>query len=324
MRGEGPLVTCAKFTTPCYERVKIRSCFRNVLLKRAHPPYPLSSHTFESAKTIPLLAAYVYQKVHFVYFSPSKVAYLRVFRQFCAAFYYMRQHTNYSYIYILAMKKFSISLALLAGALTLTSCGTTGSLGQSSNSNILGSSSSSTTTGSILSGASTIGSILGNILSNSSSLSQKDIVGTWNYSGSDCVFKSENLLAKAGGAVAANKVKSELNTQLAKFGIKEGACSFTFNSDNTYSAKIGNRTIQGNYTLDTTNKTVKMTYLGGLASMTPHVAKSGGKLSLLIESDKVLSLLKGVSALGKGTSMSAINSILGNYDGLYVGMQLSK
>lgn len=223
------------------------------------------------------------------------------------------------------MKKYSIALAFLAGALTLSSCGTTGSLGQGTNNNsILGNANNGSTTGNILSEASTIGSILGNILSGSSKLSQSDLVGTWNYTGSDCVFKSENLLAKAGGAVAANKVKSELNTQLAKFGIKEGACSFTFNNDNTYSAQIGNRTIQGNYTLDTANKTVKMTYLGGLASMTPHVAKTGGKLSLLIESDKVLSLVKGISALSKSTSMSAINSILSNYDGLYIGMQLSK
>lgn len=266
---------------------------------------------------------YVHQKAPFVNFRNLEVAHSEVFRQFCVTLSTSSKTTQT--IYITTMKKYSIALAFLAGALTLSSCGTTGSLGQSTNNNsTLGSANNGSTTGNILSEASTIGSILGNILSGSSKLSQSDLVGTWNYTGSDCVFKSENLLAKAGGAVAANKVKSELNTQLAKFGIKEGACSFTFNNDNTYSAKIGNRTIQGNYTLDTANKTVKMTYLGGLASMTPHVAKTGGKLSLLIESDKVLSLVKGVSALSKSTSMSAINSILSNYDGLYIGMQLSK
>ena len=138
------------------------------------------------------------------------------------------------------------------------------------------------------------------------------------------MFESENLLAKAGGAVAAQKVENELNTQLAKVGIKSGACTFTFNSDNTYTAKLGTRTIQGQYTLDTKNKKLKMTYLGGLATMTPRVAMTNGKLSLLLESDKLLTLVKGVSALSRSTSASAVSSILSNYKGMYIGMKLSK
>ncbi len=234
------------------------------------------------------------------------------------------------------MKKFSVSLAVVASALALTSCGTTGgSIAQGVGSAILSgalggnTTSGSTTTSSsssssILSGISSLGDVLSNILGNSSSISQSDLVGTWQYTGADCVFESENLLAKAGGAAASKKIESELNTQLAKFGIKEGACSFTFNSDNTYTANLGGRTISGTYTLDSSNKTVKMTYLAGLASMTPHVAKSGSKISLLMESDKLLKLMKGVSALSKSTSASAISSILSNYQGLYIGMQLSK
>ncbi len=221
----------------------------------------------------------------------------------------------------------------MAGVLTFTSCGTTGgtiaqNIGGALLNNALGGDSSSSSSSSSSSTTSTttsvLGSLLGNLLGSSSTLSQSDIVGTWNYSGADCVFESENLLAKAGGAVAANKIESELNTQLSKFGIKSGSCSFTFNKDNTYSANIGGRTIQGNYTLDTTNKTIKMTYLAGLANMTPHITKSNGKISLLMESSKMLSLMKGVSALSKSTSASAISSILSNYNGMYVGLQLSK
>lgn len=234
------------------------------------------------------------------------------------------------------MKKFSVSLALAAGALALTSCGTTGgsvaqSVGSAVLSGVLGgntttgsTTTSSSSSSSILSGISSLGDVLTTILGNSSSISQSDLVGTWQYTGADCVFESDNLLAKAGGAAASAKIESELNTQLSKFGIKQGACSFTFNSDNTYTANLGGRTISGTYTLDTTNKTVKMTYLAGLASMTPHVAKSGSKISLLMEGDKLLSLMKGVSALSKSTSASAISSILSNYQGLYIGMQLSK
>ncbi len=67
-----------------------------------------------------------------------------------------------------------------------------------------------------------------------------------------------------------------------------------------------------------------MTYLWGLAAMTPHVAMNNGKLSLLIESSKMLTLIKGVSALSKSTTASTISTVLSQYNGMYIGMQLSK
>lgn len=226
------------------------------------------------------------------------------------------------------MKKVTLSLSLVAAALCMSSCGTTGSsvlgnvgsaiLNGSANGNASSSSSSSTAT-------SALGNLLGTLLGSSSSISQSDLIGTWNYQGADCVFESENLLAKAGGAVAASKIEGQLNTQLAKVGIKQGACSYTFNKDNTYTATIGGRTLSGNYTLDSKNKTVKLTYLAGLGSMTAHVAKSGNTLSLLVDSDKLLNVVKGASVLAKGSStLSAVSSLLSKYDGMYVGMKMKK
>lgn len=229
------------------------------------------------------------------------------------------------------MKKLSVSLALLSGVVLLSSCGTTGGsvaqgVGQVLMNGALNGSSSSSSSSSSTSSASTsvLGSLLSGLLSGSSTLSQSDLVGTWSYSGSNCAFESENLLAKAGGAIAANKIESELNTQLAKVGIKQGACSFTFNKDNTYTATIGGRTLQGTYTLDAKNKKIKMTYLAGLASMTPRITKQGNSVNLLIESSKLLTLMKGASVLAKGTSLSGISSILNNYEGMYIGLQLKK
>ena len=69
---------------------------------------------------------------------------------------------------------------------------------------------------------------------------------------------------------------------------------------------------------------MKLTYLAGLAQMTPHVAMQNGQLCLLMEGDKMLKLLKGVSALSKSSSMGAVSSILSNYSGMYIGMKLSK
>lgn len=224
------------------------------------------------------------------------------------------------------MKKNIVTLAVLSGALTLTSCGSSSSILSNVGSALLQNavSGSTTSTTSLSNTASTIGNLLSDLLGSSSSISQSDIVGTWNYTGSDCVFESENLLAKAGGSVAASKIESQIDSQLSKVGIKSGSCSFTFNKDNTYTATIGSRTISGEYTLDSSNKKIKMTYLAGMGSMTPRITKSGSTISLLFESDKLLTLLKGASALTGSSSLSSITSLLGNYDGLYIGLKMKK
>ncbi len=229
------------------------------------------------------------------------------------------------------MKKTLLPALLLALTAGLTSCGGSSSSllssGTSALSSLVGgaSSSTSTTTSTTTStSSSVIGNLLSGLLSSSSTLTQDAIVGTWTYQNPDCVFQSDNLLAKAGGAVAATKVENELSTQLAKVGIKQGACTFTFNSDNTYSAKIGSKSISGSYTLDAKNKKIKLTYLGGLASATPYITKSGSKLSLTFEADKLLTLMQGVSAISGNSNLKTISSLLSNYDGLLVGLQMSK
>ena len=126
------------------------------------------------------------------------------------------------------MKKLTTSLAIMAGAMIFASCGTTGGsvaqgVGQAILNNAIngnGNTNSNSSSDATNTGTTILGSLLGNLLGTSSTLSQKSIEGTWNYSGANCVFESENLLAKAGGAVAANKIENDINTQLVKVGIK--------------------------------------------------------------------------------------------------------
>ena len=141
------------------------------------------------------------------------------------------------------MRKTVIQIAAIAATLLLSSCGTMGNSGMglgslpSNGGNLAGTSTGSTQTGNTA--GKVIESLIGNLLNSSATLSQKDLTGTWQYVGADCAFKSENFLMKAGGEVAAAKIEEQLNTNLAKVGIKSGTCSFTFKEDNTYSAKIG-------------------------------------------------------------------------------------
>ena len=232
------------------------------------------------------------------------------------------------------MKK-TILCAALCGTLLLSGCGTTGNSSHNILGNIAGAvlgggnSTQTDKTTSTQTQTSTSGSsnIFGNILSSvlgSGRLSQEDLYGNWKYNSSDCVFETENLLLKAGGAAAASKIESELNGYMTTAGFNANTCQFTFNKDNTYTAKIGGRTISGNYTFDEKNKTVKMTALGGLLSLTPHVAKSGSNISLLFEGDKLLTLASTVGAISGNDKLKLVSKLLKKYDGLQVGLQMNK
>ena len=164
-----------------------------------------------------------------------------------------------------------------------------------------------------------LGSLLGN-----TTLSQKDIIGTWRYSSADCVFESENFLMKAGGEVAAAKVEEKINATLTKLGLTGEQITFTFNADNTYTASIKGRVIQGTYALDVENKKLTLTYLNGLGTITPQIAKTGNKMSLLYDADKLLKFLTTISAVSNNSTLKSLSTLLESYDGMLIGWELQK
>lgn len=183
---------------------------------------------------------------------------------------------------------------------------------------------SSSSSGELSGLSSLLGNVLGAVLGNSNSFSQKDLVGTWNYQSADCVFETENFLMKAGGEMAAAQVETKINNALAKIGIKQGACSFVFNSDNTYTAYISGYEVNGTYQLDAENKKLTMTYLSGLATMTPNIVKTGSKISLLFDADKLLNTITTVAAMSGNASLQSLSSLASSYDGLMIGIELGK
>lgn len=69
------------------------------------------------------------------------------------------------------------------------------------------------------------------------------IIGTWTYSGPECQFESENLLAKAGGEVAAKEVEEKMTAVYNKVGMDN--IRYTFNEDGTYSYQMKNVRLRG-------------------------------------------------------------------------------
>ena len=181
-----------------------------------------------------------------------------------------------------------------------------------------------TTTSSSSTGSSIISGILNNVIG-SATFSQADLCAhTWKYSKPGCAFTSENLLAKAGGEIAASKIEENLSKYYNKFGFSQSNTYFTFKTDGTFAAKIDGKAWNGTYTFD--EKTHAIQLKGLLLSASGFATRTTNGISLLFEQKKLLTLVKTLSKLNLtgSTTMSAVSSIVDNYDGVRVGFEMTK
>lgn len=208
------------------------------------------------------------------------------------------------------MKKNSL-FCMAAMMLLFTGCTTTGT------------SNGSTGLGGILNGIgiNTVGDVLASVLG-INKVSQETLVGNWKYYGPGCAFTSDNALAKAGGEVAAAKIKSELQAQYQKFGISSSNTYFNFGQDNTFSGKVAGKNVSGQYTFDPNSGQIVLKTL--LFSLTGYVTANTQGISLLFESEKLLSIFQTVAAVSGNTTLSTIGEISKNYDGVRLGFDMTR
>ena len=214
------------------------------------------------------------------------------------------------------MKKKSILAC--AAALLLSSCGFTGGTatnGGASTTDILGGILGAITN------TNTIGDILYEVIG-ASKLSEKDVIGTWQYYQPGCAFTSENALAAAGGKVVAAQAKEKLLPTYNKLGIKGKNTYFTFNQDGTFSAKVMGKSISGTYTFDSNNSSVQLQTL--LLSTTGYLTRNAQGISLLFESKKLLTALQVIGAASGNSTLGTVSEISKNYDGIRLGFDLTK
>ena len=149
------------------------------------------------------------------------------------------------------------------------------------------------------------------------------IIGTWTYSGPECQFESENLLAKAGGEMAAKEVEEKMIAVYNKVGMNN--IRYTFNEDGTYSYQMKKRTVTGSYVFDDAAKTITMTGKLGLKTVA-YVTVTGNDMSMVFKADKLMSILKTITGAASivNSTAATINSVAEAYDGLMLGFELKK
>ena len=169
-------------------------------------------------------------------------------------------------------------------------------------------------------GSNALGGLL-DLVVGSVKLSQADIIGKWSYVEPACAFTSENLLAKAGGSVAAKTVNEKLLPVYKSLHISSGNTQLTFNENGQFTGKIGGFPMSGTYTFDATNGLVKMK---SLTTFTAHLTRSTHGMNFTFESKKILTLLQTVSALSGNTSLSTIGDISKQFNGVRLGFAMKK
>lgn len=203
------------------------------------------------------------------------------------------------------MKKVK-AIVLAAVAMIVTSCGMTGTQG-----NILGD---------ILQGG-TLGNVIISVIG-AQKVTAQDLIGAWNYSGPGCAFTSENLLAKAGGEVAATRIKEKALPYYQQIGITSQNTNITFKQDGTYSANFRGTPMSGKWTYDEASSKVTLQSL--LLTINCYAKRNYTGIGLLFESSKLLNILQTMAALSGNQNIQAVGEISKTYDGLRLGFDFSK
>ena len=153
-----------------------------------------------------------------------------------------------------------------------------------------------------------------------------DVKGTWTYSGTAVKFESDDLLKSTAASLAASQVEDKLDSYAANIGIKAGTFSFTFNEDKTFSATVKGKSFNGTYTVSEDYKTISLQFgkAIGLKPFTATISATSGQLDLLFQADKLLELLVKLTSTSSNSTLKTIGSLVNQYDGMMLGLELKK
>lgn len=151
------------------------------------------------------------------------------------------------------------------------------------------------------------------------------IVGTWQYTQPGIKLSSEDSLSELTAAAATASIQKQLDTYYQKVGIKQGACSFSFNDDGTFSSQFGQRTLSGTYTFDTESFQLSLHFENGLfklGTIPAYAYMNGENLQVVFPVDKLVNML--VAFGSKSSRLAPITSLIQKYDSIKLGFEFTK
>ena len=170
-----------------------------------------------------------------------------------------------------------------------------------------------------------LGSVVNSLVS-TDKVEISDLKGTWKSVAPAIVFKSENLLQKAGGTAAEAAIEKKLEKYYKAAHMEDFTITFEDGDKYTMTFKNG-RTTSGTVTKGTKDGTIVFNFsaLGStkLRQVTAYVQK-GTQLSITFDISKLNTLLSSVSKFTGNSTVSTVSSLLNSYKGMYAGFKFEK
>lgn len=186
---------------------------------------------------------------------------------------------------------------------------------------------STTTTGGGTNGSSALGGLLGGLsnLLGKTDVTVADLEGTWSYVKPAVAFKSENLLKKAGGDVAASMIEEKIQPYYEKAGFT--ALKLTVKADSTFTMNFNHGSLSGTLEKDKdSNFVFNFKALGkiNIGHASSVITKSGNNITVTFDASKLITLVSKVASITGNSTISGVSSLLQSYDGLNAGFELKK
>ena len=174
--------------------------------------------------------------------------------------------------------------------------------------------------GSVLGSQNTVDGLLGLVIG-SVKVQESELYGAWYYTQPGCAFTSENLLAKAGGAVAAETCKEKMLPVYNTLGISSQNTQFQFTQDHQFSAYVKGIPLSGTYTYDPNNATIKLKTM--LFSTNMYVTRTTHGLGFTFESKNLLKVLQTIAAMSGNSTLQTVGDLSKQYDGVRLGFDMA-
>lgn len=152
------------------------------------------------------------------------------------------------------------------------------------------------------------------------------VTGTWTYSGIAVKLESEDILKSTAASLASGQIEDKLDSYASKVGIKAGTFSFTFKEDKTFTATVKGKNFDGTYSLSEDNKTMTLQFGSalGLKPFNATVSATASELDLLFPADRLLELLGKLTSSSSNSTLKTIGTLVKQYDGMKLGLELTK
>ena len=152
------------------------------------------------------------------------------------------------------------------------------------------------------------------------------ITGTWQFSGTAVELETDDLIKKATAKLAVETIEKKLDESVAKIGIAPGIFTFTFSADNSFIIGFKKKEIKGTYALSADKEKLTLTFgrftkLGTMDVITDLGSK---ELSLMFKADNLLDLLGKATSEGNSDTMKTLSALVGAYEGINLGLELTR